>query len=167
MSTTRQVFSSVINRRPFTYLGIFKMVFILGKLERLIFDHRPIILGSWKSHVLKKLLFWKSLPLNFVNLWSKSLKIDIFLFIDILLLFFEKLLGVGFHRVYTYYFKIVFFFFALCDMTHLCFTLKQDICSTECKKYTVNPVNTPWAYTGIKDKFDGSIIGGGLTYRGA
>ena len=38
-----------INGRDFIYLGISKMVFTLGKLERLIFDYRQIILGSWKS----------------------------------------------------------------------------------------------------------------------
>ena len=39
----------VINGRDFIYLGISKMVFTLGKLERLIFDYTRIILGSWKS----------------------------------------------------------------------------------------------------------------------
>ena len=38
----------VINGRDFIYLGISKMVFTLGKLERLIFDYRCIILSSWK-----------------------------------------------------------------------------------------------------------------------
>ena len=32
-------------------------------------------------------------------------------------------------------------------MSHICFTF-------ECKKYTVNPVNTPWTYTRTKDKFN-------------
>ena len=41
--------SPVINGRDFIYLGISKLVFSLGKLERLIFDFRRIILGSWKS----------------------------------------------------------------------------------------------------------------------
>ena len=40
---------SVINGRDHIYLGISKLVFTLGKLERLIFDHMRIILGSWKS----------------------------------------------------------------------------------------------------------------------
>ena len=40
---------SVINGKDFIYLGISKMVFTLGKLERLIFDYRRIILVSWKS----------------------------------------------------------------------------------------------------------------------
>ena len=39
----------VINGRDFIYLRISKMVFTLRKLERLIFDYRRIILGSWKS----------------------------------------------------------------------------------------------------------------------
>ena len=39
----------VINGRDFIYLGISKTVFTLSKLERLIFDYRRIILGSWKS----------------------------------------------------------------------------------------------------------------------
>ena len=39
----------VINGRDFIYLGILKMVFTLGKFERLIFDYRCIIVGSWKS----------------------------------------------------------------------------------------------------------------------
>ena len=34
----------VINGRNFIYLGISKMVFTLGKLEKLIFDYRHIIL---------------------------------------------------------------------------------------------------------------------------
>ena len=49
-------------------------------------------------------------------------------------------------------------------MSHLCFTFKQGIYSIECKKNAVDPVNTPWVYTRIKDKFDGSIFGGGLIY---
>ena len=40
---------SVVNGQDFIYLGISKMGFTLGKLERLIFDYRCIILGSWKS----------------------------------------------------------------------------------------------------------------------
>ena len=39
----------VINGRDFIYLGFSKMVFPLGKSERLKFDYRRIILGSWKS----------------------------------------------------------------------------------------------------------------------
>ena len=39
------------------------------------------------------------------------------------------------------------FLFAVFDMSHLYFTFKQDICSNECKKYTVNPVNKLWTYT--------------------
>ena len=36
----------VINGRGFIYLGISKMVFILEKLERLIFDYTRVILGT-------------------------------------------------------------------------------------------------------------------------
>ena len=39
----------VINERGFIYLDISKMVFTLGKLERLVFDYKYIILGSSKS----------------------------------------------------------------------------------------------------------------------
>ena len=39
----------VINGKDFTYFGISKMAFTIGKLERLIFDYRHVILGSWKS----------------------------------------------------------------------------------------------------------------------
>ena len=39
----------VINGRDFVYLGISKMIFTLGKLERLIFGYMRIVLGSWKS----------------------------------------------------------------------------------------------------------------------
>ena len=39
----------VMNGQDFIYLGISKMSFTLWKLERLIFDYRCIILGSWKS----------------------------------------------------------------------------------------------------------------------
>ena len=35
----------VINGRDFIYFGILKMVFTLGKTERVIFDHKCIILG--------------------------------------------------------------------------------------------------------------------------
>ena len=130
-------------------------------------------------HKLSEKMFWKSYYFekacfsNMLNLWRKSLKMNISFFIDIffsnrfLVAIFEQLQGVGFHRVYTYYFKIKWFLLRVFDMSHLCFIFKQDICSTECKKYTVNPVNTPWVYTGIKDKFDGSIFGGGLIYGGA
>ena len=40
---------SIINGGDFIDLVISKMVFTLGKLERLIFDYRHIILGNWKS----------------------------------------------------------------------------------------------------------------------
>ena len=91
----------------------------------------------------------------------------VFLFLEVFIvaIFFEHLQEVRFHRVYTYYFKIKCFLFALFDMSHLCFTFKQDIYSTECKKYTVNPVNKPWAYIRTKDKSDGSIFRGGLIIR--
>ena len=39
----------VINGRDFIYLGISKMIFSLGNLERLIYDYTRIILGSWRS----------------------------------------------------------------------------------------------------------------------
>ena len=38
----------IVNGRDFIYLGILKMFFTLGKLERLIFDYKRIIFGSWK-----------------------------------------------------------------------------------------------------------------------
>ena len=41
---------AVVNGRDLIYLGISKTVFTLRKLERLIFEYRRIILGSWKSH---------------------------------------------------------------------------------------------------------------------
>ena len=41
----------VIKGGDFIYLGILKMVFTLGKLERLIFVYKCIILGSWNSDV--------------------------------------------------------------------------------------------------------------------
>ena len=40
-----------INGRIFVYLGISKIVFTLGKLERLIFDYMCIILGSWSQMI--------------------------------------------------------------------------------------------------------------------
>ena len=108
-----------------------------------------------------------------MNLLPKSILIDISFFNGFLRLahsryFFEELQRVGFHWVYTYHFQIKCFLFAVFNMSHLCFTIKQDICSTECKKYTVNPVNTPWAYTWTKGKVDGlhsgELINGGASF---
>ena len=56
------------------------------------------------------------------------------------------------------------FLSAVFDMSHLYFTFKQDICSIECKKYTVNPANTSWTYTRTNGKFDGSLFEGELMY---
>ena len=52
------------------------------------------------------------------------------------------------------------FLFAEFDMSHLYFIFKQDICSTECKKYSINPVNMPWVYTQTVEKLHRSIFGG-------